>query len=243
MSFEDSPPFLALRFTLSNLNLEAPTIKTRPMLYFYVASPEAMKGGVDPDTFDASRLYRSLDLARGDERGQIYVVDARRIPATLSGDVSGIPKDAILNRKPYRRPKGMTAGGGVITKWGKTKLKVLLIYRKGRWDIAKGGQDKGESIEACARREVMEEIGIDQVAVHGFLDTTVHGYPEKGRFIVKTTHWYHMTTDAKKFVPQESERITKVKWFSLQKAKESLGHENLIRLLNRIEHKLLITHP
>lgn len=213
------------------------------MAYFYVASPEEMRGGVATTTFDASRLYRSLDLARSDRRGRVYVVDARRIPATLSGDVEGIPKEAILNRKPYRKPREMTAGGGVVTKAGKNKLKVLLIYRKGRWDIAKGKQDKGESIEECARREVMEELGIDNVKVHSFLDTTIHGYPEKDRFIVKTTHWYHMTTTATEFVPQQAERITKVKWFSLQKAKEKLGHDNLIRLLNRVEHKLLVTHP
>lgn len=213
------------------------------MLYFYVASPEEMKGGVDPDGFDDSRLYRSLKLAKEDNRGQIYVVDARMIPATLSGDVGNIPKAAILNRKPYRRPKEMTAGGGVVTRFGKRKLKVLLIYRKGLWDIPKGRQDKGESISECAEREVKEELGIKNVDLHSFLDTTIHGYPEKDRFIVKTTHWYHMTTEATSFVPQKSEKITRVKWFSLQKAKDILGHENLIRLLNRVEHKLLVTHP
>jgi 8-oxo-dGTP pyrophosphatase MutT (NUDIX family) len=213
------------------------------MLYFYVASPEEMKGGVEAEAFDESRLYRSLDLANADKRGRVYVVDARQIPATLSGDVEGIPKSAILNRKPFRKPKEMTAGGGVVTRMGKKKLKVLLIYRKGRWDIAKGKLDKGESIKECAKREVMEELGIDNVKVHSFLDTTIHGYPEKDRFIVKTTHWYHMTTSADEFVPQKSERITRVKWFSLQKAKDNLGHENLIRLLNRVEHKLLVTHP
>ena len=222
---------------------DKPISKPRPMLFFYVASPEVMKGGVDPEAFDASRLYRSLDLAKQDGRGQIFVVDARKIPATLSGDVGGIPKTAVLNRKPYLRPKEMTAGGGVVTRAGKRKLKVLLIYRKKLWDIPKGRQDKGESIKECAEREVMEELGIDRVDVHSFLDTTVHGYPEKGRFIVKTTHWYHMTTPATEFVPQKAERITRVKWFGLQKAKEVLGHENLIRLLNRVEHKLLVTHP
>lgn len=213
------------------------------MLYFYVASPEEMKGGVDPDAFDETRLYRSLQMAKLDKRGQTFVVDARMIPATLSGDVGGIPKYAILNRKPYLKPNERTAGGGVVTKVSKGKLKVLLIYRKGLWDIPKGLQEKDESIKDCAQREVMEELGIDQVDVHSFLDTTIHGYPEKDRFIVKTTHWYHMTTEASDFIPQRAEKITKVKWFRLQKAKDVLGHENLIRLLNRVEHKLLVTHP
>ena len=218
-------------------------IKTRPMLYFYVAPPDDMKGGVDSDAFDASRLHRSLVLAKADKRGQIYVVDARRIPAMLSGEVDCIPKKAILNRKPYRKPKEMTAGGGILTRPGKKKMSVLLIYRKGRWDLPKGRLDKGETIEACARREVMEELGIRQVDVHSFLDTTIHGYPEKGRFIVKTTHWYHMTTEATSFIPQTSEKITKVRWRSLRKAKRILGYDNLARLLARVEHKLVVTHP
>ena len=213
------------------------------MVYFYVAQTEDMKGGVEAETFDGSRLYRSLDLANQDKRGVVFVVDARKIPATLSGDVNSIPKDAILNRKPYLKPKEMTAGGGVVTRFGKKHLKILLIYRKGRWDLPKGKQDRGETIEKCAKREVMEELGIDQVKSHSFLDLTIHGYPEKKRFIVKTTHWYHMTTKATVFVPQAEEQITRVKWFKLPEAKEVLGHENLVRLLNRVEHKLLVTRP
>jgi 8-oxo-dGTP pyrophosphatase MutT (NUDIX family) len=89
----------------------------------------------------------------------------------------------------------------------------------------------------------MEELGIRHVDVHSFLDTTIHGYPEKGRFIVKTTHWYHMTTEATSFIPQTSEKITKVRWRSLRKAKRILGYDNLARLLARVEHKLVVTHP
>lgn len=233
------PPRLNIRFR----SLPIPSFRTRPMLFFYVAPPEVMKGGVQPEDFDASRLYRSLPLARKDNRGDIFVVDGRKVPATLSGDVGSLPKGSILNRKPYRKPQEMTAGGGIVTRFGKKHLKVLLIYRKGLWDLPKGRLDKGETIKQCAKREVLEELGIKKVGVHNFLDTTIHGYPDGKKFIVKTTHWYHMTTDAREFVPQTDERITKVKWFNLARAKEVLGHENLIRLLNRVEHKLMATHP
>lgn len=213
------------------------------MLYFYVAPPADMKGGIKAHQFSASRLYRSLKLAKKDGRGDVFVVDARLIPATLSGDVESIPKAAILNRKPYLPPREMQAGGGIVTRVGKKHLKVLLIERRGLWDMPKGRQERGETIQACAKREVMEELGIAHVDVHHFLDNTIHGYPDGKKFTVKTTHWYHMTTPDREFVPQASEQITKVKWFKLAEAKEVLGHENLVRLLNRVEHKLMATHP
>ncbi len=219
------------------------SFRSRPMLYFYVAPPADMKGGIKANQFSASRLYRSLRLAKKDGRGDVFVVDARLIPATLSGDVESIPKEAILNRKPYLPPREMQAGGGIVTRFGKKHLKVLLIHRRGLWDMPKGRLDKGETMQACARREVMEELGISNVLVHHFLDNTIHGYPDGKKFTVKTTHWYHMTTPETEFVPQASEQITKVKWFKLSEAKEVLGHENLVRLLNRVEHKLMATHP
>jgi hypothetical protein len=52
-----------------------------------------------------------------------------------------------------------------------------------------------------------------------------------------------MTTEATSFIPQTSEKITKVRWRSLRKAKRILGYDNLARLLARVEHKLVVTHP
>ena len=212
------------------------------MLYFYVDTELNAAKGVSSAQFDESRLYRSLDLARTDGRGKIFVVDGRKTPATLSGEVSSIPKKAVLNRSPHRKPRELSAGGGVVTKEGKTEIKILLIFRKGRWDIPKGKLDAGETIKDCATREVKEELGTNKIITLDFLDTTTHGYVDGKWFTVKTTHWYHMKTTAKTFVPQKSEKITRVKWFKLSKAKEVLGHKNLIRLLNRIEHQLAYTH-
>ena len=43
--------------------------------------------------------------------------------------------------------------------------KVLLIKRgkppeQGRWSLPGGGQELGETLEECARREVLEETGV-----------------------------------------------------------------------------------
>jgi len=210
------------------------------MLYFYVETEENVLKGIAAEEYDESRLYRSLELARKDKRGKVFVVDGRKTPANLSGDVKRIPKKAFVNNNPYKKPEEVSAGGGILTKQGKKRLKVLLIFRKGLWDIPKGKLDPGETIKQCAKREVKEELGINQVKVLDLLDTTTHGYVAgKGRsYVVKTTFWYHMKTQETSFTPQKAEKITDVKWYSLKKARKILGHETLIRLLNRVEHKL-----
>ena len=212
------------------------------MLYFYVDSEENALNGIAHVDFDESRLYRDLKQAKKDERGVVLAVDGAKTPASLSGQVKKIPAKAFLNVNPYRKPKEVTAGGGIVTKQGKNELKVLLIYRKKLWDLPKGKLDKGESIKACAQREVKEELGIDQVTVLDFLDTTIHGYVEGIFFIVKTTHWYHMKVLTDVFVPEAKEKITEVRWSALSKAKTKLGHKTLSRLLTRVEHMLLYTH-
>ena len=215
------------------------------MLYFYIESEEHALKGISAEEFDESRLYRSLEQAHLDKRGKVFVVDATKTPANLSGDVKKIPKKAFLNASPYQKPEEVSAGGGILTKQGKKRLKVLLILRKGLWDIPKGKLDPGETIKQCARREVREELGIQNVKVLDFLDTTTHGYvAKKGTtYVVKTTFWYHMKTKEEHFIPQKEEKITAVKWCSLKKARAILGHESLIRLLNRVEHQLHYTRP
>jgi 8-oxo-dGTP pyrophosphatase MutT (NUDIX family) len=212
------------------------------MLYFYVDSEEKATSGISREDFQENRLYRDLALAKKDKRGVVFVVDGAKTPARLSGHVKKIPPKALLNTHPYRKPKEISAGGGIVTKEGKKKLKVLLIFRKGMWDLPKGKLDKGETLRACAGREVMEELGIDDVTVLDFLDTTTHGYVEGKFYMVKTTYWYHMKVSTEQFVPQAKEKITDVRWHSFPKAKELLTHETLIRLLNRVEHKIHFTH-
>jgi len=208
------------------------------MLYFYVDRVKNARSGVRRKHFSSDRLYHRLTDAREDERGKVLLVDAKRVDTPLR-DVEKVPRNALLNVNPYVPTKELVAGGGVVTQKGKRGLEVLLIFRKGVWDIPKGKLDPGETIKQCAKREVKEELGIDHVKVLEFLDTTVHGYKEKSdHFLVKTTHWYLMKTKATTFVPQKSEKITKVKWFTLKKAKKKLGHDSLVRLLNRVESKL-----
>jgi 8-oxo-dGTP pyrophosphatase MutT (NUDIX family) len=137
----------------------------------------------------------------------------------------------IPNLDPYLPPAPVTAAGGLIVRPGDAGPEVLLIFRRGAWDLPKGKLDPGESIRECAVREVREEVGIDALEVTADAGTTVHGYPEDGRYLVKTTHWYFMRTPERDFTPERREGIERVAWVPWAEAQDRLGYATLRRHL------------
>ena len=105
----------------------------------------------------------------------------------------------------------LAAGGLVLNEKGE----VLFMFRKGKWDLPKGKLDPGETMDACALREVMEETGLVQVALKNFLLTTEHLYTERGKPILKKSHWYLMEADShQRLVPQAEEEISELRWLA-----------------------------
>jgi len=127
------------------------------------------------------------------------------------------------------RREWLTAAGGYVVREGAAGPEVLLIFRRGAWDLPKGKLDPGETVEACALREVREEVGIGELRVLAPAGATVHGYPEGGRYLVKTTHWFFMRTPERDFTPEEREGIEQVAWVLWAEARRRLGYESLRR--------------
>lgn len=101
------------------------------------------------------------------------------------------------------------AGGLVLNR----KSQILLIHRRGRWDMAKGKMEHGESKKESARREVIEETGIEQLDLVSKVRTTYHIYRDKNdRRVVKPCYWYLMTTKDMSLVPQSEEDIDQAIW-------------------------------
>ncbi|GAB5519089.1 MAG: hypothetical protein RhofKO_13400 [Rhodothermales bacterium] len=140
---------------------------------------------------------------------------------------ANVPAKALLNVAPYLPPKLVVAAGGYVVRSGKKKPEVLLIYRRGKWDLPKGKLEKGESIEDCALREVQEEVGIKKLKTLEPAGTTFHTYPEKGKLKLKTTYWYLMHTPETVFTPQTEEDIEEVAWVTWPKALKQLGFDSL----------------
>ncbi len=107
------------------------------------------------------------------------------------------------------------AGGVVFDETGR----VLMIYRRGKWDLPKGKRDDGEAIDYCALREVSEETGLEQLTLAEQICETYHVYSQNKENLLKHTVWFRMYgTHKEKLVPQKEENILEARW---------LGEEHL----------------
>ena len=185
------------------------------------------------------RLLRSLDAARKDCPGRVLAVEltTEDLKACKVKDdlviAPAVRLQAFRNLNPYAAVEPIRAAGGVIVRWGEESLEVILIHRRGHWDLPKGKRDGGESVEECALREVVEELGIrdSEIEVVASLPNTVHGYREGERFMLKTTSWFLMHTTARRFQPQSEEEIDRVEWFAWDDARDRVGYDTLRDLL------------
>ncbi|WP_284652919.1 NUDIX hydrolase [Flavobacterium terrisoli] len=133
---------------------------------------------------------------------------------------------AILKKVKEKIPVCKAGGGLVYNKAGD----VLFIFRNGKWDLPKGGIEKGEEIEETALREVEEETGVNNLKITHKLQKTYHVFKRNGKYKLKVTHWYEMRTDFKGTpVPQANEGIEKVAWLNPEQIKEALknSYENI----------------
>lgn len=104
------------------------------------------------------------------------------------------------------------AAGGVVHE---PSGKILVIFRRGKWDLPKGKLDADETPEQAAVREVEEECGIHGLALGRLVQVTFHTYTEKKKRILKKTFWYSMGYDGNELpVPQAEEDIEAVEWMS-----------------------------
>jgi len=102
------------------------------------------------------------------------------------------------------------SGGGVVRN---ETGDVLMIYRRGKWDLPKGKQDEGEDIATCALREVSEETGLKNIRIEHKICNSLHIYSMNSRMVLKYTAWYLMSgTSSEKLQPQQEENIEQATW-------------------------------
>lgn len=101
------------------------------------------------------------------------------------------------------------ASGGLVYNGNK----ILLIFRRGKWDLPKGKLDEGEDLVSCALREIKEETGIRSITFEQTLGISYHTYFENGKHILKESHWHLIKgNDSEVLVPQTDEDIEKCEW-------------------------------
>ena len=107
------------------------------------------------------------------------------------------------------------ASGGLVYS---SDNKILLIFRRGKWDLPKGKLDEGEDLVDCALREVTEETGLSDLIYERFLCTSYHTYYENEKPILKESHWHLLKgNDKQLLIPQTDEDIEKCEWVTVEK--------------------------
>lgn len=142
----------------------------------------------------------------------------------------------ILKKLKEKIPVAKAGGGLVYNKNGE----VLFIFRNGKWDLPKGGIEKNEDIEHTAIREVEEETGVCGLKIVKKLQKTYHVFRRNGKFKLKITHWFEMTSSYEgTLTPQEKEGIEKAVWLKPEEIPVALknSYENIKLLFE--EEKML----
>lgn len=130
------------------------------------------------------------------------------------------------------------AGGGLVYN---NRGEVLFIFRNGKWDLPKGGIEKGEEIEDTAMREVEEETGVSGLRIVQKLQKTYHVFKRNGTYKLKVTHWFEMKTNYDgPLTGQANEGIEKVAWLNPEEIKDALtnSYENIKLLFEDTAVKL-----
>jgi 8-oxo-dGTP pyrophosphatase MutT (NUDIX family) len=114
------------------------------------------------------------------------------------------------------------AAGGVVQN---DFNEILFIFRRGKWDLPKGKKEEDEEIAVCAEREIEEETGVSHLTLLKKLTETYHVYEERGKKILKISHWFHFNCPGRQNpVPQTEEDITEIKWINKNNLNEQLSN-------------------
>lgn len=134
--------------------------------------------------------------------------------------VTGASVDQLFTRFISNKIIIEAAGGMVIN----SNDQLLMMLRRGQWDMPKGKLDDGESIEECALREVEEETGLATLLLEQKLQITYHTYKIGNQDVIKPSHWYLMKFSGTETpVPQTEEDITEIRWVNKAEATELLA--------------------
>ena len=138
---------------------------------------------------------------------------------------------SLLKNEFFSLFRVIKAGGGLVLN---QDGQVLLIFRRGSWDLPKGKKEKGEKRKQTAIREVQEETGIQNLAILSSLPDTYHVYRTSRERVLKLSYWYIMETSESKLTPQLEEDIEIAKWVNIEDIKANKFtpiYPNISRLL------------
>jgi 8-oxo-dGTP diphosphatase len=120
------------------------------------------------------------------------------------------------------------AAGGLVVSRQSGSLQIALVHRPVHqdWSYPKGKLEGGETFEEAARREVLEETGLECRLLR-FLGHTEY-LDRKGR--PKVVGYWVMAAEGGTFVPNDE--VDEVRWLSIAEAARLLSYERDQELLS-----------
>ena len=112
------------------------------------------------------------------------------------------------------------SAGGVCFRIENGTPYVVLIATNGgtRWGLPKGHVSKDEAPAAAARREIMEETGVEGAVLH-LIETIEYWFRARRGRVHKFVDVYLLRYEAGDILPQEAE-VDDARWFLLDEAIE-----------------------
>ncbi len=118
------------------------------------------------------------------------------------------------------------------------RLYLVLRHRDGKhWALPKGRIEPGEDELVAARREIVEETGIEWLSpVPGFRATSVYRFTRGARSILKTVVYFlaEAGTDRVRLSNEHSDAV----WLAADDAKRRLTYAEGRRVLDQAEARL-----
>ena len=167
---------------------------------------------------------------------------SKRVPASELTRPFHIPHSAfriLLWRGPMKGPSPRaqreTSAGGVVFRRGPDGVVSYLLIRDSyrNWGFPKGHLEPGEPPAEAARREVAEETGLADLALHGPIRVIDWYFRFRGKTIHKFCHFFLFESSVGEPAPQVEEGITACVWQDYDMALEKISYDNARGVLKR----------
>ena len=100
---------------------------------------------------------------------------------------------------------------------------LLMIFRRGKWDLPKGKVEAGEDVVTAALREVKEETGVSAEVMGERKFFRYHTYSTYGTSMLKETVWFEMQAlPGQQLAPQSEEDIAQAVWVPIVEVDDKL---------------------
>ncbi|MBQ8161537.1 MAG: NUDIX domain-containing protein [Clostridia bacterium] len=124
-----------------------------------------------------------------------------------------------------------SCGAVVFWRQGPTVMFVIVQEMSGKYSFPKGHMEDGETPTETARREILEETGLEPDFIPGFIETNEY-VPEEMQDRTKHVTYFLAEYTSGSMIPRAGE-VQSVQLMTYDRAMEALKYEGSQRILRR----------